>query len=468
MKIKTLARVPSLALLVLLLNACGGPVVVESTLPEVPMPPGWDGAVEQKGAVRPDPSWWRQFGSTELSGLVVAGQSSNFEIAAAMSRVRQAQVQARISGAPLLPNVEFAGSGSHDFPMSSGVPNTTVSGMLQIGYEVDFWGRNRAGVSAAQAALRANIYDRETVDLTVTSGIVSTFLQVLSLRDRLTIARQNVSNTERVLVLVESQQRAGAASPLDLARQRSAVASQRAEIPDLIQQQRDAQATLAILMGRPPQAFKVEEAGLAGILMPRIAPGLPSELLARRPDVRRAEALLLQANANVAVARAALFPRINLTGSTGAQSSALLALFNGPALLANMGASIVAPIFDGGLLKNQRDLAKEQEQELVEVYRSTVINALLEVDKALGAITSLEQRYQLKTQEMEQARYAFGLSEIRYRNGAEDLMTVLDTQRSLADAQTQLGQIKLQRLQATVSLYKALGGGWIDNEAGKL
>jgi multidrug efflux system outer membrane protein len=450
----------ALALLAALLAGCASRRVEVEPVAAPAMPAGWSQTGGSAAQMTPDPNWWRHFGSPELTELVREGQNNNYEIAAAVSRVRQAQVQALIAGAPLLPEADVSASVGRDVPFSSGAASTSTSGMLQIGYEVDFWGKNRAGLAAAEASYRANVYDRETVALTVTSSIVATYLQVLSLRDRLDTARKNVANAERVLALVEAQSRAGAASPLDLARQRSALAGQRAGLPDLQQQEHAAQITLAILLGRPPQAFSVKQSGLAGIAMPDIAPGLPSELLTRRPDIRSAEARLAEANANVAVARAALFPSIRLTGSTGAQSNALLTLFNGPNLLANLGLSLTAPIFDGGRLANQRELAIAQKQELLQLYRSSVINALSEVEKALGQIDSLEQRYKLKRTEVEQARVAFNLSEIRYRIGAEDLMTVLDTQRSLSDAETALGQIKLERLQATVSLYKALGGGW--------
>ena len=455
----------ALGLLAVMLAGCASRRVEVDPIDAVDMPAGWSQTGGNAAQMVPDLNWWRHFGSPELTALVRDGQNNNYEIAAAVSRVRQAQVQARIAGAPLLPQVDFSASINRDVPFSSGTGMTATSGMLQIGYEVDFWGKNRAGQAAAEASYRANVYDRETVALTVTSSIVATYLQVLSLRDRLDIVRKNVANAERVLVLVQAQSRAGAASQLDLARQRSALAGQRAGLPDLQQQERAAQITLAILLGRPPQAFAVKQTGLSGIAMPDIAPGLPSELLTRRPDIRRAEARLAEANANVAVARASLFPSIRLTGSTGAQSNALLSLFNGPNLLANIGLSLTAPIFDGGRLANERELAIAQKQELVQVYRSTVINALSEVEKTLGQIDSLEQRYQLKRTEVEQARVAFNLSEIRYRIGAEDLMTVLDTQRSLSDAETALGQIKLERLQATVSLYKALGGGWQEDPA---
>jgi multidrug efflux system outer membrane protein len=463
-----LSTLPAGALAViaaLALVSCAAQETVEPPVAPVAMPAGWSQNGGNATPMEPDLNWWQHFGSRELSTLVLEGQNNNYEIGAAVSRVRQAQVQAAIAGAPLLPEIDLSGGAGRDIPFSSGEATTSTTGMLQIGYEIDFWGKNKAGKQAAEASYRANVYDRETVALTVTSGIVSTYLQVLSLRDRLEIARNNVANAERVLVLVQAQSAAGAASPLDLARQRSALAGQRAGIPDLEQQERAAEITLAILLGRPPQQFSVKQKGLEGIAMPEIAPGLPSELLSRRPDIRRDESRLAAANANVAAARAALFPSIRLTGSTGAQSNALQSLFNAPNLLANIGLSLTAPIFDGGRLANQRELAIAQQDELVKVYRLTVINALSEVEKSLGLIASLEQQYRLKRTEVEQARVAFTLSEVRYRIGAEDLMTVLDTQRSLSDADTALGQLKLQRLQATVSLYKALGGGWMDDPA---
>ncbi|WP_343584496.1 efflux transporter outer membrane subunit [Herbaspirillum sp.] len=469
-KLAPFSPLPLALALALALGGCASRKVEIDPIPEMQVPDKWSAGaltdVAHAEQLWPDSDWWKQFGSSELTALVDEGQHNNFEIAAAFSRVKQAEAQARIAGAPLLPNVELDTSAARDFPISGGSPVNSAGAALQVSYEVDFWGKNRAGRDAAEASLRANRYDRETVALTVTSGIVSTYLQVLSLRDRLEIARQNVSTAERVLRLVEAQSRAGSASPLDLARQRSALANQKALIPDLQQQEQDAQTALAILLGRPPQNFTVQEKGLARIQMPRISAGLPSELLTRRPDIRRAEANLAAANANVAVARAALFPSITLTASTGAQSNALLSLFDGPNLFASIGAGLIAPIFDGGRLKNQRDLAIAQKEELVQVYRQSVINSLSEVEKALGAIRSLEERYRLKRGEVDQARFAFDLSEIRFRAGAEDLMVVLDTQRILSDAQNQLGQIKLQRLQATVSLYKALGGGWHDEATG--
>lgn len=446
------------------LTGCASHAPIVEPPPKVDLPAGWTATGGANKQEWPDKDWWQQFGSPELSHLVDEGQSSNLELAGAFARVKQAEAEARIAGVSLLPTASFYTDANRNVPIRSGSGSTSADSGFQVSYEVDFWGKNKASVASAEASLDANRFDRQTVALTVTSGIVSTYLQVLSLHDRLAVARENVANAEHVLKLVEAQKNAGSASPLDLARQRSAVAQQKAAIPDLMQQEREAQSALAILLGKTPQTFSIGPKGLDTISLPEVSPGLPSELLSRRPDIRRAEANLAAADANVAVARANLFPSINLTGALGTQSSALLSLLNAPSLVANVSTSLMAPIFDGGRLKRERDLAIAQKQELVQVYRATVIAALSEVDTALGQVHSLDEQWRLKTTELEQASQAYKLAEIRYKAGAEDFMTVLDTQRSLSDVQNDLGLLKLQRLQATVSLYKALGGGWKDDK----
>lgn len=452
------------ALACAILTGCASHAPIAEPPPKVDLPAAWTAAETSNHQAWPDKDWWQRFGSQELTRLVDEGQSSNLELAGALARVRQAEAEARIAGVSLLPTANFYGDANRAMPIGSGSASTSAGSTLQVSYEVDFWGKNKASVASAEASLEANRFDRQTVALTVTSGIVSTYLQVLSLHDRLGVAREHVANAEHVLALVEAQKSAGAASPLDLARQRSAVAQQQAQIPGLMQQEREAQSALAILLGKTPQTFSIGQQGLDTVSLPEVSPGLPSELLSRRPDIRRAEASLAAANADVAVARARLFPSISLTGAMGTQSSALLSLLNAPNLLANVSVSLMAPIFDGGRLKRERDIAIARKQELVQVYRATVIAALSEVDTALGQIRSLDEQRRLKTIELEQARQAYELSEIRYKAGAEELMTVLDTQRALSDVQNDIGIMKLKRLQATVSLYKALGGGWKDEQ----
>jgi multidrug efflux system outer membrane protein len=460
----TLPRSALCGLACLVLAGCASRAPIAEAPPAVDLPAGWT-AAGASNAAWPDQDWWRRFGSDELTRLVDEGQSSNLELAGALARLRQAEAGARIAGVALLPNASFYTGTGRSAPLNNGSGSSYVDSSLQVSYEVDFWGKNKASVASAQASLDANRFDRQTVALTVTSGIVSTYLQVLSLHDRLAVARGHVVRAERVLALVEAQKHAGAASTLDLARQRSAVAQQKAGIPDLQQQAREAQSALAILLGQAPQTFSIAEAGLDTVTLPEVSPGLPSELLARRPDIGRAEANLAAANADVAVARANLLPNIHLTGALGMQSSALVSLLNAPNMVASVAASLTAPIFDGGRLKQERERAIARKQELVEAYRATVMAALSEVDTALGQIRSLDDQRRLKMTELEQARQAYDLAEIRYKFGAEEFTTVLDTQRALADVQNDMGMLKLRRLQATVSLYKALGGGWTNEQS---
>ncbi len=295
--------------------------------------------------------------------------------------------------------------------------------------------------------------------LTVVSNVANSYFQVLSLRERLDIARRNLANAERVLALVEARVRNGAVSPLDLAQQRAAVARQRTAIPPLQQQQRESLAALATLLGRPPQGFGITQTNLSKIAAPQIAPGLPSELLMRRPDIGRTEAQLAAAEADIAAARAAFFPGIRLTGSTGLRSAQLASFFDGSATY-NLAVSLTQPLFNAGLLSGQYNFAVARHQELIQNYRAAILVALTEVETALTRLHHLRDQIEFQHQELEQARIAFQIAETRYRAGAEDLITVLDAQRTLFQAQDQNLQLRVAHLQAMVTLFRALGGGW--------
>jgi NodT family efflux transporter outer membrane factor (OMF) lipoprotein len=266
--------------------------------------------------------------------------------------------------------------------------------------------------------------------------------------------------------------RNGAASALDLAGQRTAVLAQRASIPPLELQERQTLFALAVLLGRPPQGFNAgsnAEIGAAGstvavnladLTVPRVAPGLPADLLTRRPDLASAEAQLGAANASVAAARAALLPEIQLTGSSGLASNVLLNFLNAPTATWVLGATLAQTIFDGGRLRSQVDVAASRERELIASYRKSILAALADVESALAAGSRTADQELLQQQVVEQARLALRLAEIRYREGVDDLLTILVAQRALFQAEDQLAQVHLSRLQASVDLFKALGGGW--------
>jgi NodT family efflux transporter outer membrane factor (OMF) lipoprotein len=409
------------------------------------------------------PLWWQSFNSPELSQLVDAALHASPDIAIAAERVRQAEAQARSAGASLFPALSAsAATGRRETRPSGGAWSgaNSASGALSASYEVDLWGRNAAGARAAEASLRASRFDYETVRLTLLAGVASGYFQLLSLRGRLAIARENLAIAERVLKVVDARVRNGAASPLDLARQRSAVLGLRASLAPLELQERQTLFALAILAGRQPEGFGAAGAGLDDLAVPRVAPGLPSALLTRRPDLASAEAQLAAAHANVAAARAALLPGISLTGSAGLASTVLVNFLSSPTATLSLGASLLQPIFDGGRLRSQVDAAASRERELVESYRRAILAALADVEGALAAVGRSADQEALQAQVVEHARTALRLAEIRYKEGVDDLLTVLDAQRTLFQAEDQLAQVRLARLQASVGLYKALGGGW--------
>jgi NodT family efflux transporter outer membrane factor (OMF) lipoprotein len=294
-------------------------------------------------------------------------------------------------GSALLPTVSIG----TDTNLQTG-SNATPTGLsLAASYEFDFWGRNRSLLTAAQASNRATRADRETVALTATATTATTYFQLLSLRERLEIARLNLENAESVLAVTDARVRNGAASLLELAQQRQTIAGQRAQIPQLEQQELETRAALAVLLGRPPEGFDVTARDLTTIEAPGVAPGLPSELLTRRPDVVTAEANLESANANLAVARAALLPSISLTASGGISTGTLTGLVTNPIYSAGIGLSLAQTIFDAGRREAVTDEARAREQELLLSYRSTVIIAFSEVETTLGSIANLNEKNRL-------------------------------------------------------------------------
>jgi NodT family efflux transporter outer membrane factor (OMF) lipoprotein len=426
------------------------------------MPPGWvePGATDAVALTR---DWWHGFGSAELARLIDDALRASPDMAIAAERVLQAEAQVRIAGASLFPALSFgAGTARRETRPEGGSWSgaDSASATLSASYEVDLWGQIAAGKRSAESSLLGTRYDRETVQLTLVAGVANGYFQLLSLRGRLAIARRNLEIAEGVLKVVDARVRNGASSKLDLSRQLSGVLSLRAALPALALQERQTLYALAILAGRQPQGFDAADAAVIDLAVPRVAPGLPSDLLVRRPDLASAEAQLASANANVAAARAALLPSISLSGSAGLASNVLVNFLNSPTAAWSLGASLFQPIFDGGRLRGQVDVAESRERELVEGYRRTVLAALADVENALAAVGRTAEQEALQAQVVEQSRIALRLAEVRYREGADDLLTLLDAQRTLFQAEDQLAQIRLSRLQASVALYKALGGGW--------
>lgn len=441
-------------LLAMLVIVSGCSMKVDTPPPEVPAPDGW--AYAQADGKAPPARWWTTFGSEELDRLVELALANNPDIAGAAARLRRADAQLTIAGAGLWPRLGLGVDGRRSGSTDGGESTTRYDASLSASYEIDLWGGLRADRAAAAANLEATLYDEDTVRTTVVASVVETWLRVRALRERLVVANENLKAAEQVLEIVRVRYENGATTALALAQQQAQVAGQRAALAPLMQQEREALAALALLLGQPPQAFDIEGRDMQDVRMPEAISSLPAQVLARRPDVRRAEAALHGAQADVHAARAALFPQLTLTGSLAAQGARLGDLLSGGPAYA-LGASVFQAIFQGGRIRARGEAAEAFYEELAQRYVETVLNALAEADLALSDVRSLAEQARWQREQVEQAYRALELAQIRYRAGSEDLLTVLDAQRTLFGAQDRQLQLRLAELQSRLTLYRTLG-----------
>ncbi len=434
------------------------------------VPAAFEHAATAGGGSWPTQDWYRGFGSEELNELVALAVTNNWDLAAARERVAQADARARQAGAALLPGASGNANANYLAGSTTKPPAQMGSGheldwfaMLSASYEVDFWGRNRATARAARLSASASRGERDTVAVTLLGGVADQYFQVLALRERVAIARANSEAVSRVLAAVQARFDAGVANPVDLASQKAAFAATRIVVSDLEQSEVEARAALALLLGRAPENFDVAGKSLDPLKEPAVAPGLPAELLTRRPDIAAAEANLQAANANLAAARAAMLPSLTLTASGGVQNPVLPGTINtisGAGPSGAVAANLTQVIFDHGKLRAQRDETLARERELLATYREAVLAALVDVEKALSALEHLKAVEEFQRVNVNESERAFEGARVRYERGSGDFLTLLELQRTLYAARDQFTQYKLARLHSLVALCKALGGGW--------
>lgn len=446
--------------------------------PDIPPPAEWTGT-DPAGAAWPSADWWRAFNSPELNELIAEARGANDDLAAALARVDEADAQAQVAGAALLPSVS-AGAGANRARGRSSVGGAggstgtagTVNAVtrpptynlfastLSASYELDFWGRYRALHDAARMAALASRYDRGTVELTVMTSVANTYFQVLELRDRLQVARSNLASAQATLDDLGTEEQVGTVTSLEIAQQKTTVANLAAVLPPLQEQLQQTTDALAILVGKEPEAIGITAGTLADLAEPRVTPGLPSELLARRPDVAAAEAQLQEANANIRAARAAFFPSLSLTAEGGFASTALGTALNPAHRIFEVSAGLTQPIFDGGALRGQYRFTQARYTELLANYHKAVISAFGNVEDALVAVNESADLLQRQQQAVDTARDAYQLSQDQLAAGTINILTVLNTETALFTAQDGLVQAKYSHLSALVTLFNALGGGW--------
>lgn len=458
----------SLAALSLAIATSGCILTKDLPNPALDIPQAYGAASMTASNAPPPLDWWRSFRSSELTQLMEEAQIVNLDVAAATARIRQADAQARITGAALLPTLNGGGQEAYSRTSgssSSGLTNggrevVNYSATLSASYEIDFWGKNRDAALAATEIATANRFDRDVVALTTLAGVANAYFQVLASQDRIRTANRNIASAQRILEAIRQRFSAGTGTDLDVAQQESVLANLRATVPLLRQTLALNINALATLVARPPESVRINGGSLDNLTAPRVTPGLPSETLIQRPDIRRQEAQLASATANVGSARAQFFPSIQLTGQGGYQSSALVSLFQPQAAFFSLVGGLTQPIFDGGRIRGNFDLTRAQQEELLQTYRKTVVSAFADVNNALVSVRQTAERLRLQRDVVAASLRAFRLSEQQLRAGTADIVTVLNTQQTLFQAEDALWQAQLARMLAIVSLYQALGGGW--------
>jgi len=421
--------------------------------------------VSTTGGQWPAQEWYRDFGSEELTGLMDAAVHANLDLETARARVAQADARARQAGAAILPSVDAAGSGNYFAGHSSqgGGHELDWAAMLSASYEADFWGKNRATAESARLLAGASRAEQDAVKLTTLAGVASGYFQLLALRERLAVAQSNRDVAKQLLDVVQARFDVQMASPIELATQKTAFATAQIAITDLQQMQFEARTALSLLLGRVPESFEVKGQPLDSLREPALGAGLPSELLTRRPDIFLAETNLRAGQADIAAARAAMFPTLSLTASGGVQNPALPAAVLtiggiGPSFA--LAANLTQPIFDHGKLKAQRDEVEAKDRELLAAYETSILSAFNDVENALSAIQHLNQSRPFQVENVTESERAFAGAKLRYQAGSVDFLTLLEAQKTLYAARDLFIQYELARLQALVGLCKALGGGW--------
>ena len=453
--------------MLMLVTVTGCSLVPEYKQPEVAIPEAWKNG-EQGTEAEIAPDWWKLFKSDELDRLMAEALENNLDLKASLARIEQSRAAARIAGAPLMPSLDSTVTfGGTETKLSAGPDNWVRRGSagFTASYEVDLFGRNRAGVQAATANLLGSAYTYDALRLVVMSDVAQGYFTLLNLRERQAIAQQNLDNLKEVLKVAQARFDAGSTSAIDVSRQKTELSISEASLAALKNQTNAAENALAILMGRAPQDLGLKARNLKRVHDPKVPLTQPLSILARRPDIRAAEQSLLAANADIGAARAAFFPSLDIGGTA---SVGLLSFSPQSAPVAttlSILGTAAAPIFRGGALRGGVEQATARQLELTENYRKAVLVSLQEAEDAIFAIATAKKRQSAFSNAVREARKTYELSRGLYEAGSVDYQNMLDAERTLLSAEDSYATAKLEMLTAQVNLYRALGGGWIDWES---
>lgn len=451
------------AVALLLLAGCAATPVPDLAPTDVPT--GWQGPLDPAATVWPERSWWNSFGDAELSALIDEVRANNLDLANNRRNLRAAQLTLREAGFNLLPTpvLSISTGANYSVTRNNGVtidsgPNTPTRGTFSLSYN-DILSKplNYERSTADYEARVAQLID---LSLNTLGTASSTYFQLLLTRDKIEAAQQNVTNAEAIGAIAQSRVNAGVAVPIEALQQQIAIQRERANLSSLRQSELSARSSLALLLGRGVQDFDVTGRTLTTLAVPTIQPGLPAELLRRRPSLVQAEANLRSATANVDLARLKFLPQISLTGSAGASSTRLVDFVSSPTLLADISASLAQTLLDNGQRLRNVEQTRIQLENSLSSYRKAVLAAFNEIEVLLRNIQLLEQLGRVAAENLTAAEESFRIAQARYREGVIDYQSVLTSQNTLFSTRNAMLDNKLQRLNAMISFYQALGGGW--------
>jgi len=443
--------------------------------------------------------WWTAFGDAELNSLIDRAAAENLDLKVAEARIREARAQRGVANAGLYPSLDTSGSyrrtRTSENAFSFNLPNGANAGgnandgtgttggnsgnsfggfvapgqttdLFQAGFdaswEIDVFGGVRRDVEAADADLSAQVENQRDTLVSLFAEVARNYLELRGFQQQIEIANRNVKIQQEAVEVAQAKSRLAGGSELDVARAQAQVATTSAQIPTLQTQRDQAAHRLGVLLGREPRALLAELSEVRPIAKgpPEIPPGLPSELLRRRPDVRRAERELAAATARIGVATADLYPKFSLTAALGLQSEQFSHLADWRSRFGNLAPGVSWNLFDAGRIRSNIQVQNQRERQALYRYQQNVLTAMEDVENALTAHAKEQSRRQLLQQSVEQSRRAVELANTLYQGGARDFLNVIDAERALALAEDQL--VQSDRLISTdlVALYKALGGGW--------
>jgi multidrug efflux system outer membrane protein len=430
-------------------------------------PPGWKEAQPRDEIAKGD--WWVVFGDAALNDLEKQAIIANPSLKAAVERVDQARALARVTQAQLYPAVNADLSASRqrlgaNRSVPPGVRATSYSYNTftlppDVGYEADIFAKIRRSVQASRADYQASLSDYQTVLLTLKSNLAQDYFNLRSLDADRAVLRQNIKVQEDFLDLTRRRYEGGLASGLDVAAAETQLNTTKASYVGDEKQRDDLEHALAMLLGKPPSELPLPQSPL-NLTPPVLPPGLPSDLLERRPDVAEAERRVAAANARIGVARAAYFPDLSLTGNAGYLSSSLANLLSGPSSQWLASALLAVPVFQGGRIKANYQFAQAVYREAVDNYRQQVLTAFQQVEDALSDLRVLEEQGRAQDTAVHSSQRTVNISTARYKEGLANYLEVLTAENTLLGNQRLSTAILGMRFVATVQLIQALGGGW--------